>query len=417
VDPLQRIVDAALTELGVDRDAPLLVACSGGPDSSALAHVAMALARGGRLGPVTLCHVDHQLRPDSAADGLLVARLAADGGADFASVVVDVDRRRASLESAARDARYAALERVAAGRSAGAVLVGHTRDDQAETVLMRIIAGTGLGGLAGIPPRRGLFVRPLLDRRRAETVDYCSRHGLVTADDPTNLDHRHTRNRLRHTILPVLRRENPRLDDALGELAARAAEVDALVDRAADDLARAARSDAGWDAAALAAAPRTVAARALARAAAAAGAGPLSARHHAALDALVRRATGGSARLDLPGAHALREYGRVRFVAAGGDPVAPAAGLEVSGPDPPYEVRTVRPGDRMRPARLLGRSRKLSDLFIDARVPRRLRAAARVVVRRSDGAIEWAEHIGPAHGTPISVTLTGPDTLATNKSR
>jgi len=414
---LQRAIDRALGRLGVDRAEPIVVACSGGPDSSALAHAAMALARAGRLGPVTLCHVDHQLRADSAADGLLVARLAADGGADFASLVVDVDRRRASLESAARDARYAALERVAAGRKAAAVLVGHTLDDQAETVLMRIIAGTGLGGLAGIPPRRGLFVRPLLECRRAETVDYCSRHGLTTADDPTNLDLGHTRNRLRHSILPVLRRENPRLDDALGELAARAAEVDALVDRAADDLARTARSSAGWDADALAAAPRAVSARALARAAAAAGAGPLSARHHAALDALVHRPAGGSAGLDLPGVRALREYGRVRFVAAGGDPPLPAAGVEVSGPDPPYEVRTVRPGDRMRPARLRGRSRKLSDLFIDARVPRRLRAAARVVVRGSDGAIEWAEHIGPAHGSPVSVTLTGPDTLATNKSR
>jgi tRNA(Ile)-lysidine synthetase-like protein len=71
----------------------------------------------------------------------------------------------------------------------------------------------------------------------------------------------------------------------------------------------------------------------------------------------------------------------------------------------------------MRPVRLRGRSRKLSDLFIDARVPRRLRAAARVVVRASDGAIEWAEHIGLAHGSTVRVTLTGPGTLATNKSR
>jgi tRNA(Ile)-lysidine synthase len=417
VDPLQRILDAALAPLELDRHAPILVACSGGPDSSALAHCAMALSRGGRLGPVALCYIDHQLRADSAEDGHLVGRLAADGGADFVSVMVDVERGRASLESAARDARYAALERVAAERGARAVLVGHTADDQAETVLMRIIAGTGIGGLAGIPPRRGRFVRPLLERRRSELVDYCRRHAVATADDPTNLDPRHTRNRLRHDILPALRRENAQIERALVELAARAAEVDALVDSGADELARGAQADGAWDAAALAAAPAPVAARALARAAAAAGAGPLSARHHAALHALIRRPASGSASLDLPGARALREYGLVRFVPASDDLVAPAADLEVAGPDGPYEVRAVRPGDRMRPARLRGRSRKLSDLFIDARVPRRLRAAARVVVRASDGAIEWAEHIGPAHGTQISVTLTGSDTLATNKSR
>ena len=420
MDPLQRAIDRAIGRLGVDRAAPIVVACSGGPDSTALAHAAMALSRGGRLGPVTLCHVDHQLRPGSAQDGLLVARLAAAGGADYTGVAVDVEKR-ASLENAARDARYAALDRVADERAAGAVLLAHTADDQAETVLMRIIAGTGLAGLAGIPARRGRFLRPMLERSRADVIDYCRRHALDTADDPTNLDRRHFRNRLRHDILPALRRENAAVDRALVELAARAGEVGDLVDLAADALAGRARVDGSWDVAALSAAPRPVAARVLARAAAEAGAGPLSARHHAALEQLLRRSRGGSAALDLPAARAVREYGRLSFVPIepqpDGDPAAPGSDLEIAGSDGPYQVRAVRPGDRMRPARLRGRSRKLSDLFIDARVPRRLRAAARVVVRESDGAIEWAEHIGPAHGSAVRVTLTGPGTLATNKSR
>jgi tRNA(Ile)-lysidine synthase len=416
VDPVQRIVDAALTRLGVDRTAAIVVACSGGPDSSALAHAAMALARAGRLGPITLCYVDHQLRPGSAHDGVLVARLAAAGGADFVAVAVDVDRSRASLEAAARDARYAALDRVASERAAGAVLVGHTADDQAETVLMRVLAGTGIAGLAGIPARRGRFVRPLLDSARADAADYCRRHGIDTAADPTNLDPRHLRNRLRHQVLPILRRENARVDRALVELAARAAEVDALVDEAAESLARAARSGDTWDVAALAAAAPPVSARVLARAAAEAGCGPLSSRHHAALDALLRRSAGGSAGVDLPGARALREYGSLRIL-PDSDAGAGSTDLAVAGPDGPYEVRTVRPGDRMRPERLRGRSRKLSDLFIDARVPRRLRASARVVVRSSDGRIEWAEHIGCAHKSPVRVTLTDPGGLATNKTR
>ncbi len=408
---------AALGRLGVAGGARVVVACSGGPDSSALAHAAIALSAAGRIGPVTLCYVDHRLRPDSAEDGKLVARLAAAGQADFASVAVDVDRERASLEEAARDARYTALARVAEERGASSVLMGHTADDQAETALMRIIAGTGIGGLAGIPERRGLFVRPLLRLGRADAADYCRRQGIETADDPTNRDPAHFRNRVRHQILPALRHENPRVAEALVGLAARAAEVDEAIDFAADALAARSAGEGGtWDVAVLAAGPRLVAARVLARAAAAMGAGPLSSRQHAALDALLRRTRGGTGQLDLAGAAAVREYGVLRFVPSAQGP--PSAGtVEVSGPDPPYEVRPARPGDRMRPARLLGRSRKLSDLFIDARVPRRLRPGARVVVRVSDGQIEWAEHIGPAHGSRISVTLTGQGPVATNKAR
>jgi tRNA(Ile)-lysidine synthase len=380
----------------------------------------MALARAGRLGAVTLCYVDHRLRPDSAADGELVARLAEAGGAGFAAEVVEVGRRGASPEEAAREARYAALERVAARMGGAAVLTGHTADDQAETVLMRILAGTGLTGLAGIPERRGRFVRPLLAASRADTAAYCQRHGIATAEDPSNRDPRHRRNRVRHQILPLLRGENPRVDRALVALAERAAEVNEVARAAADELAAAAERGGVWDAAALAAAPRLVSACALARAVADAGGGPLSARHHAALDALCHRAAGGSASLDLPRVRALCEYGRLSFTPRGrerGGAGDAAGDIEVTGPDGPYEVRSVRAGDRMQPARLRGRSRKLSDLFIDARVPRRLRAAARVVVRAGDGRIEWAEHIGPAHGSRAQVTLTGQVALATNKTR
>ena len=166
VDPLVRTVDRALDRLAVGRTGAVLVACSGGPDSAALAHAAMDLAARGRLGPVTLVYVDHQLRPDSAADGQTVVALAAQGGADAVTVTVSVDRRRRSLEEAAREARYQALTGMADQRGAVAILVAHNADDQAETVLMRIVRGTGVAGLAGIPARRGRVVRPLLDLRR-----------------------------------------------------------------------------------------------------------------------------------------------------------------------------------------------------------------------------------------------------------
>ena len=417
-DRLQRRIDRALGELAIDRAAPVVVGCSGGADSSALAHAAMALGRAGRLGPVTLVHIDHQLRDGSAADAAAVASLAASGGAGFAALTVEVERGRASLEDAAREARHAALERLADQRGAAAILLGHTADDQAETVLMRIVAGTGLAGLAGMPARRGRIARPLLGASRADTVEYCRRHNLTVVEDPTNRDPRHTRNRVRHGVLPVLCQENPRVSSALVELAARAREADELVAAAAAALAAAAEESGWWSVAALVAAPRLVSARALADAAAAAGTGPLSARHHAALDRLLRR-PGGSASLDLPGGHVVREYDRLRFAAVrqGAEPAPPGAALEIAGPDGPYEVRNPRAGDRMQPARLRGRSRKLSDLFVDARVPRRLRASARVVVRASDGRIEWAEHLGAAHGSRTRVALTPSVGLATNKSR
>jgi tRNA(Ile)-lysidine synthase len=416
MDPFLRTVDRALEELGVDRVRSVLVACSGGPDSMALGHVAMALARAGRLGPLVLCHVDHQLRADSGADAALVARAAAEGGADFLSAVVEVPRSGRSLEAAAREVRYRALDQVARERGDAIVLTGHTRSDQAETVLMRMATGTGLEGLAGVRPVRGRFVRPLLGVSREETSAYCERHRLAVVSDPMNLDRRFLRAEVRHSWLPLMARANPRIEEALAHLAERARELAPVLDAAGRDLLLAARSEDGsFDAAALAQAPAAVRARVLSLAARRAGGRPLGERHHTALAGLLRLS--GSASLDLPGLRAHLEYGRLRLVRPGARPAAEPPGLAVSGPDGPYAVRTWRLGDRMRPARLRGRSRKLSDLFIDARVPRTVRAAARVVVRESDGAVEWAEHIGPAFGARAVVTLTPALPLATNKNR
>ena len=420
MDPFQREVDRALDELGVDRAVPVLVACSGGADSAALAHAAMALAAAGRLGPVTLCHVDHQLRPGSAADADLVSRLAAAGGARFASARVEVARDQGSLEAAARTARYRALATAAAEIGAGAILVAHTARDQVETVLMRLLRGTGVAGLAGIPARRGPIARPLLRLERAAVEAYCQVHALEVVDDPSNRDLSHFRNRVRLEVLPALRQVNPSVDAALLRVAAVAGEARSALDFAADLLAEGARGPGGaWRVDVLARAPGSVLAHFFAREVGAAGGGPLGARHHRALAGLVGSKAGGSSRVDLPGLTAWREYDLLRLER----PIAPAdpdppAPLEVTGPDGPYQVRRWRPGDRMQPERLRGRSRKLSDLYIDARVPRRVRAAARVVTRASDGRIVWAEHLGSAFGSSIAVvTLTPRESVATNKNR
>jgi tRNA(Ile)-lysidine synthetase-like protein len=455
MDHVQECVARSLAGLGVTPEHALGVACSGGPDSAALAHACLTLARAGRLGPVTLLHVHHGLRDDADQDAEVVRALALQGGGRAVIRAAQVDRERASLEAAARDARYAVLDALAVELGLRWIAVAHTASDQAETVLMRLMRGTGIFGLAGIPAARGIYLRPLLGVTRAEIEAYCLRFDVATVADPMNRDEAFLRNRVRHTWLPALRRENPRIDDALCRLAGAAAEERAVLEYAAATLleraqapARARDPQAGLEdeivlaVTSLAQAPAAVRHRAVSMAAARAGLGPLEARHLEAIDALLTRSTGGTATLSLPGGTAVRAYDRILFrkrlvhrlgmfredasradpgeseswePAGPMDPALDDGRIQVTGADGPYVVRCWQAGDRMRPARLRGRSRKLGDLFIDAKVPRRLRTRARVVIRVADGAIVWAEHIGPAFGADVSVSLTPGNPLASNK--
>jgi tRNA(Ile)-lysidine synthase len=398
MDPVSTVRGAvALTLTGTGQDL-IGVACSGGPDSMALADATVSVAGASR---VVLLHVDHALRADSVRDAELVA-----SWADRVNVTCHVVRVQvepgASLEDAARRARYAVLGRLARRLGVAWVLTAHTARDQAETVIMRILRGAGPGGLAGIPPRRSRYLRPLLDIPRSVVDAYVEARALPTVVDLMNSDPRFTRSRVRHQILPLLARENPRIEEALCRLADSAREWSEAIDAAADKLV------AGeLDCKGIAEAPAAVAKRALARAAAATGLSP-EAVHLEALRELCALPSAGTRTLDLPGGRAVRIYDRLQFVPATAPTLSPP-GLAVDGPDGPYEIRPWRPGDRMRPPRLGGRSRKLSDLFTDARVPRGLRSTARVVVRSRDGAIVWAEHLGPAHGASVDVTASDVD--------
>ena len=352
---------AVLVEAGAGGDSAVLVACSGGPDSTVLAHLAMTLRARGRLGAVTLVYVDHGLRPESAGEGRRVEALAAAGGAAARVVAVEVDRARASLEAAARTARYRALDALAADTGAALVLLGHTASDQAETVFMRILRGTGVAGLAGIPARRGRYLRPLLAVSRAEVLAYLAEHGLEAVDDPMNRDLSLTRNRVRHHWLPALRVENPGVEGALLRLAAAAAEQRAVLDFAAGRLrAEAAAGGEGLDAAVLAAAPAAVVKRVLALEVEA-RAGALSARGLSALLALVRRPRAGTLDIAVGGLRARRRYGRLLLLAGGkrsGPAGAPGHGARGRGPLPGADLagrRSHAPGAPARPlAQALG---------------------------------------------------------------
>ncbi len=161
-------------------------AVSGGADSLAL--LALAVAAGCE---VTAAHVDHGLRPGSAQEAAVVRAAADQLGAAFAGFTVQVTLGP-NLEARARAARYAVLP--------DGVLTGHTADDQAETVLLNLLRGSGLDGIAAIDPAR----RPLLALRRAETAAVCARLGWSPVSDPSNADPVHRRNRVRHEVLPLL---------------------------------------------------------------------------------------------------------------------------------------------------------------------------------------------------------------------
>jgi tRNA(Ile)-lysidine synthetase-like protein len=229
--------DALLTAAGT-----VVVACSGGPDSLALLFVLAALCSDGPRGyypavRLQVAHLDHGLRgAESAADAEFVRATAASLGlACTIGQVSDAERAawRGSLEASARSARLRFLRAVAAESGAEAIALGHTLDDQAETVLLHAIRGSGLAGLAGMRPKTGDLIRPLLGLRRADTRDYCAARGLSPRQDASNDDLHFTRNRLRHQIMPLLEAMQPQVAPAL----ARAAELIALDADFLDDTA------------------------------------------------------------------------------------------------------------------------------------------------------------------------------------
>ena len=180
----------------------VVVACSGGPDSTTLLDALSRLAppRGLRLVAV---HVDHGLREGSAAEADVVAAEASRLGVTFVALAVEVEAH-GSLQDAARRARHAALRAAAGDHGATAIALGHTADDQAETVLMRALSGATPRALAGMAPRSGRLVRPLLRVWRRDTLAYCAALGLEPLDDPSNRDPRFLRSRVRHRLIPAL---------------------------------------------------------------------------------------------------------------------------------------------------------------------------------------------------------------------
>jgi len=367
----------------------VLVALSAGPDSTALLASMAALRAAGEVAAVAALHVDHGLRPDGAEDAACAAAACARLGVPFESVRVTVGP--GNVQAAARRARYAALREAVARTGSSRIATGHTRTDQAETVLLRLLRGAGARGLGAIPPRRGIIVRPLIDRSRAEGIRYLEKLGLAWREDPSNATPRFARNRLRLSLWPALLSLAPAAERAL----ARTADLSREDERALSGRARAVAGEGvSADLRAMAGEPLAVrrrVVRALWRAVAGRGAA-LEAKHVEAVLALSRRGRPG--RTALPGGlEARSRYGRLEIGPTPG--VAPGfPAVQVPGPGRyeipttgdtfeisvarpealpwPLALRARLPGDRFRPAGGRG-SKKLKSWLIDRKVPREVR--------------------------------------------
>lgn len=211
----------------------IIVAFSGGPDSTALLH-SLADLRSRHQIEVVAAHLDHAIDSGSEERARFAHRLADQLHVPFETnreSAPDAQRPGESLESAARRIRYAFLQRLAREHESAHIATAHHRGDQAETVVLRLLYGSGLAGIAGIPARRGAIVRPLLEVSRADIESYLEKHRLDAVSDPTNFTLETPRNVIRHQLLPSLRAKDQTIDSRLLSLAKSARRAIAVADR------------------------------------------------------------------------------------------------------------------------------------------------------------------------------------------
>jgi tRNA(Ile)-lysidine synthase len=409
----------------------VLVAISGGADSTALLHALWHLRARLRT-QLSAGHVHHGLRGEEAdADARHAAAFAASLGVPYVEKRVEAAvyarEHRLSLEAAAREVRYASLEEAADEMRATCIATGHTADDQAETVLLNIIRGAGPAGLSGMPPMRGRVIRPLIDVTHAEVEEYCREEGLEYRVDRSNLDPRFRRNRVRLEVIPLLKQLQPNVVSALCRLAdvmhGENDYIDSQVDWVEREIVRQEGDRVFITLEGLVVAPlsfqRRIVRRAIARLS-----GSEADLELERVDAVLELASAGQTGsvIELPGGWQVRRT--YQDIAIG--PAAPAAaapgawplpvpgaveiaelGMAISAEysdevtvsddphvvrvdaatvTPPLLVRTRRPGDRFRP---LGMAEpvKLQDFFVNAKVPRAERAQTLLV--ESAGRIIW----------------------------
>jgi tRNA(Ile)-lysidine synthetase-like protein len=357
-----------MAELSSER---ILVAVSGGPDSTALL---VALHEAGH--DLTAAHYDHALREGSDEVARQVAAMCTSLGVRLITERRTEPLPKGSLQAAARALRYSFLDRARVAAGADVVAIAHTADDQVEGVVLHMLRGCGLAGMRGMPVRRGHYARPLLNVWKTEVREFLERRGIAAYEDPANTEARFARVRVRTQILAELERDRPGIGRRIHAAARAAARWQEVAEQAASGPITPDR---------LRTIPQPAAAEALKLLyAAAGGAQPgLSRAHLDSMLSLAGPGRGGRG-LDLPGGLRFRIVGGLMQVVPSRRPAPEAARLEVRNcdgeacgdrqaahlrPGLRLHVGFRRPGLRMRP--LGGRgTRKVQDIFVDARVPR-----------------------------------------------
>ena len=430
----------------------VLVAVSGGADSMALLHALLELRQVDDMSVAGIVHLNHGIRGAAADEDEGFCRAVADElqvpfDAERADVTALAAHLAMSLEAAGHRARYEFFERAAERLDGQWVAVGHTRDDQAETFLLRLLRGAGPRGLGGIHPAAGRVIRPMLDCSRRQVREFVLRRGIPFREDATNGDMAIARNVVRHEVIPGLERVVPGIVRVLAREAAIARDDADFLDRCAAEafsrVVRVADGEVEIDAALLDAQPAAIARRVVAAAMCRVadgrfvgfddiervrelirqsepGAtchlpGQVAVRSRGAVT-LRRQAARSGARaegtnsfrfsLSIPGEvssplgwtlsaeRATLPFGaadseaRVRSLKAFSGPWAVLDGTAVSVP---FSVRSWTPGDRFRPLGMAG-TRKLQDLFVDRKTPRGERAAVPIVVDAEDRIVWVAGH-------------------------
>lgn len=396
----------------------VLVAVSGGPDSVALLAALVALSRALHI-EVRAAHFNHHLRGEEARRDQECAQYVA-ATLRVPCVVGDAvpPVKASNLEARAREQRYAFLAAVAESEACTKIATGHTMDDQAETVLLRLLRGSGADGLVGIHAvRDGRIIRPLIECSRRQVLAFLKAQALPWCEDSSNCDRRLLRNRVRHDVLPLLRSINPQVVQALASTAAIAAGEAELLE--ADAEARLPAGEVGLSVAVIVAAPPALRGR-LVRAWLRRRRGDLRRLTAAHIRAVVGLALckRPSASVRLPGGERVaRQYDQLRWgrdeaqvdeksqELVAGCTVSLASGWRISAelveagtrgsPDlleftadaeivpTPLLVRRVRRGDRVRPLGMRGH-RKLQDIFVDRKLPRAERWSIPVVEAASE---------------------------------
>ena len=427
-DTLKKIRDTIHLYTMIDPGDRVIAAVSGGPDSVCLLDALHQLSRDLEISLV-VAHYNHGLREkEDEAETRLVHDMAVSLNLPFETGMADHLRGRdSSVEERARDARYGFLEEVRAKYMAGKIALGHTLNDQAETVLMRIIRGSGPPGLAGIPPVRDKgIIRPLIGIKREEIMDYLKARRLPYAFDSSNTDKRYLRNRIRLELLPMMQEYEPQVIDRLCRLADIIREEDLFIESMASDwIDKESRADAeggiSIPLSSFVSLPGPLRNRVARHILKRIGRG-LRKIGYDHIQAILALADGGEAQsmIDLPnGLRVKKVYDSLEFASGPGkefheysyliespgryyleaigrtilleeidikeggfkEDLGDTAHLDAAKIQYPLIVRNFRPGDRIIPLGMKGH-KKVKDLFIDMKIPSDIRAMTPILTSR-----------------------------------